>query len=107
MADEDPAIAAAHRRLVDAQEQVEHREFRRGARVEWMRVNELVESQMAVDDARDRRDAAVRDARRLGMTWRSIANALKMTEHEAEQQFAGADRLVDPRESQGPTDYDW
>jgi hypothetical protein len=105
--DDDPQISAAYRRLVAAQDQVEHREFRRGARERWMRVNELVETEMTLDDARDRRTDAVLDARRIGMTWAAIAEALHMTEDEARQEFAAVDSRVDPGRTEGPTQYEW
>jgi hypothetical protein len=103
----DRELAACYRRLAALQDQLEHEEFRRNARVDWMRVNELVESQRKLDDVRDRRDEAVRDARKLGMPWATIADALQISEEEAGERFAGVDRLSDPDPPRAPVHYEW
>ena len=107
MTQDDPQLAAAYRRLAAIQDELEHREFRRDARAGWMRVNELVESQRSLDDANDRLEDAIRDARQLGMDWSTIAEALRMSEDEARQQFGSIDRLIDPDPADGPIHYEW
>jgi hypothetical protein len=98
MADDDPALIPP----IAAQDEVEPQEFLRGARERWMRVNQLVQTQMDSDGGRDRRDDAVRDARRLGMDWGQIARALHLTEAEVRAQVGPADRLDEPSSGQGP-----
>jgi hypothetical protein len=72
-----------------------------------MRVNALLETQRELDDAGDRREAAVRDARQLGMDWRTIAQALQMTEVEARERFGSIDGPIEPDPPGGPTHYEW
>ena len=87
----DPQLAAAYRRIRDAQDGVEDREFRRGASKRWMRMRETGDSQMAIDEAQERLYQAVADARRLGLEWESIGDALRMTAAEAQSRYRSAD----------------
>jgi hypothetical protein len=107
MTQDDPRLAAAYRRLAATQADLEHREFMQNARAESMRVNALVETQRELDDAGDRREDAVREARQLGMDWRTIAQALQMTEVEARERFGSIDGLIEPDPPDGPTHYEW
>jgi hypothetical protein len=89
----DPEQQAAYDRLERVGEGLEEREFRRGARLPFMRTRELVQSQEAVDDAGDRVWDAVRDARRLGMDWSMIADALKLPEQDVIDRYGQVDGM--------------
>jgi hypothetical protein len=89
----DSEQPAAYDRLQRVGEGLEEREFTRGARLPFMRTRELVQSQEAVDDAGDRVWDAVRDARRLGMDWSVIADALKLPEQDVIDRYRQVDGI--------------
>lgn len=104
---EDPSLASAYRRLVDARTDVEIREIHHDASSRSMLANALIESQVELDGARDRLHEEVRDARRLGMAWCTIASALQITEEEAQERYGTVDRPNQPGGPGGPIQYEW
>ncbi len=59
----------------------------------WMRTTELVARQEGLDDAHERLFDAVRDARRLGLDWATIAGALGQPEDEVTVRYRQVDRM--------------
>ena len=83
--DDGAELDPIYLRLRELREDVEDAEMQRGR--PFMRVRRLVATDQALDDARSRLQDTVRDARRAGMDWETIGQALEMTADEAAEKF--------------------